>query len=235
MPPPRRCLPEAMPTSSDCIRESPIHHTAPPLPSRLPGISRAVSAANYSTGGYLRLFRRKKWNKDCVRPDEAAGLREIRLRALARRAGGVLFVAGGVRRACRRATGRSGRRARTRRCSWPWRTGNGSLSPGPSRRRKRWAPWSLWWLWVAPDARGRGLAGGCWRHGQSGPGPGVPAGSELAIAENNETVITFYRGLGFVPTGERRSMASEPTCTGCPWRGHCDRGRCGHSRPRPRR
>jgi len=37
---------------------------------------------------------------------------------------------------------------------------------------------------------------------------------ELAVAENNEAARALYRGLGFVPTGERRSMASDPTRAG---------------------
>lgn len=37
---------------------------------------------------------------------------------------------------------------------------------------------------------------------------------ELAVAENNGAAIALHRSLGFVPTGERRSMASDPTRVG---------------------
>jgi ribosomal protein S18 acetylase RimI-like enzyme len=35
-----------------------------------------------------------------------------------------------------------------------------------------------------------------------------------AVAENNKAAKELYRSLGFVPTGERRSMASDPTRVG---------------------
>jgi ribosomal protein S18 acetylase RimI-like enzyme len=37
---------------------------------------------------------------------------------------------------------------------------------------------------------------------------------ELAVAEHSQAAKALYRGLGFVPTGERRSMASDPTRAG---------------------
>jgi len=37
---------------------------------------------------------------------------------------------------------------------------------------------------------------------------------ELAVAENNEAAKALYQGLGFLPTGERRSMASNPARAG---------------------
>jgi GNAT superfamily N-acetyltransferase len=72
----------------------------------------------------------------------------------------------------------------------------------------------LWWLWVAPDARGRGLAR---QLVEARAGWARERGAvrlELAVAENNETVKALYQSLGFVPTGERRSMASDPTRAG---------------------
>jgi hypothetical protein len=36
----------------------------------------------------------------------------------------------------------------------------------------------------------------------------------MAGAENNGAAIALHRSLGFVPTGERRSMASDPTRVG---------------------
>ena len=72
---------------------------------------------------------------------------------------------------------------------------------------------SLWWLWLAPsappeprrrlvDARGElGAGAGC--------GPARAGG-----AENNGAAMALHRSLGFVPTGERRSMASDPTRVG---------------------
>jgi ribosomal protein S18 acetylase RimI-like enzyme len=73
---------------------------------------------------------------------------------------------------------------------------------------------SLWWLWIAPGARGRGLAR---RLVEARAGWAREHGAvrlELAIAENNQAAKALYRSLGFVPTGERRSMASDPTRVG---------------------
>jgi len=72
----------------------------------------------------------------------------------------------------------------------------------------------LWWLWVAPDARGRGLARRLVEARADWARERGAVRLELAVAENNEPVKAFYQSLGFAPTGERRSMASDPTRTG---------------------
>jgi ribosomal protein S18 acetylase RimI-like enzyme len=73
---------------------------------------------------------------------------------------------------------------------------------------------SLWWLWVAPSARGRGLARRLVEVRADWARKLGVVRLELAVAENNEAAKALYRGLGFVPTGERRSMASDPTHAG---------------------
>jgi ribosomal protein S18 acetylase RimI-like enzyme len=73
---------------------------------------------------------------------------------------------------------------------------------------------SLWWLWVAPSARGRGLARRLVEARADWARKLGVVRLELAVAENNEAAKALYRGLGFVPTGERRSMDSDPTRAG---------------------
>jgi ribosomal protein S18 acetylase RimI-like enzyme len=73
---------------------------------------------------------------------------------------------------------------------------------------------SLWWLWVAPSARGWGLARRLMEARADWARKLGAVRLELAVAENNEAAKALYRGLGFVPTGERRSMASDPTRAG---------------------
>lgn len=73
---------------------------------------------------------------------------------------------------------------------------------------------SLWWGWVAPSARRRGLnrllldeqAAWARAHGA--------VRLEVAVAEDNVTVREVFRKLGFTPTGERRTMESDPTRSG---------------------
>jgi ribosomal protein S18 acetylase RimI-like enzyme len=72
---------------------------------------------------------------------------------------------------------------------------------------------SLWWLWLAPSAppepRRRLVdARANWARERGA------VRLELAVAENNGAAIALHRSLGFVPTGERRSMASDPTRVG---------------------
>jgi RimJ/RimL family protein N-acetyltransferase len=67
---------------------------------------------------------------------------------------------------------------------------------------------SLWWLWVAPAARGRGLVHRFLQARTEWAREYGATRLELAVAETNETARTLYQRLGFVPTGERRSMAS---------------------------
>jgi len=70
------------------------------------------------------------------------------------------------------------------------------------------------WLWVAPGARGRGLARRLLEARADWARELGAVRLELAMAEHNEPAKALYRGLGFVPTGERRSMASDPTRAG---------------------
>jgi ribosomal protein S18 acetylase RimI-like enzyme len=73
---------------------------------------------------------------------------------------------------------------------------------------------SLWWLWVAPGARGRGVARRLLEARAQWARERGAVRLELAVAEDNEAAKALYRGLGFVPTGERRTMASDPTRAG---------------------
>jgi ribosomal protein S18 acetylase RimI-like enzyme len=85
---------------------------------------------------------------------------------------------------------------------------------GASRHPEKSDTVSLWWLWVAPAARGRGLAR---RFLQARADWARQCGAsrlELAVAESNAAARALYQRLGFEPTGERRSMASDPTRVG---------------------
>ena len=73
---------------------------------------------------------------------------------------------------------------------------------------------SLWWLWLAPSAPPEPRRRLVDARAELGAGAGVRSGSELAVAENNGAAMALHRSLGFVPTGERRSMASDPTRVG---------------------
>jgi GNAT superfamily N-acetyltransferase len=84
-------------------------------------------------------------------------------------------------------------------------------------------PLSYWEDWatskdkvmlVAPGARGRGLARRLLEARADWARELGAVRLELAAAEHNEAAKALYRGLGFVPTGERRSMASDPTRAG---------------------
>jgi hypothetical protein len=88
---------------------------------------------------------------------------------------------------------RHGGRVRTSR---PERHGQSVVAVGGPKR-----------AWPGARATARGSAG------RLGAGVGAVR-LELAVAENNEAAMALYRGLGFVPTGERRSMASDPTRAG---------------------
>jgi ribosomal protein S18 acetylase RimI-like enzyme len=72
----------------------------------------------------------------------------------------------------------------------------------------------LWWLWVAPGARGRGLARRLVEARADWARERGAVRLELAVAEDNQAAKALYRSLGFVPTGERRSMASDPARVG---------------------
>jgi GNAT superfamily N-acetyltransferase len=73
---------------------------------------------------------------------------------------------------------------------------------------------SLWWLWVAPAARGCGLARRFLDERADWARRRGATRLELAVAEANGAVRALYERLGFAPTGERRSMASDPARVG---------------------
>jgi len=73
---------------------------------------------------------------------------------------------------------------------------------------------SLWWLWVAPAARNRGLVRRFLQVQTEWARRYGATRLELAVAETNEAARALYQRLGFVPTGERRSMASDPARVG---------------------
>jgi len=73
---------------------------------------------------------------------------------------------------------------------------------------------SLWWLWVAPAVRGHGLARRFLEVRADWARQWGATRLELAVAETNAVARALYQRLGFVPTGERRSMASDPARVG---------------------
>jgi ribosomal protein S18 acetylase RimI-like enzyme len=85
---------------------------------------------------------------------------------------------------------------------------------GASRHPERSDTVSLWWLWVAPAARGRGLARRFLEVREDWARRCGAARLELAVAETNTATRALYRRLGFEPTGERRSMVSDPSRVG---------------------
>jgi ribosomal protein S18 acetylase RimI-like enzyme len=72
----------------------------------------------------------------------------------------------------------------------------------------------LWGMWVEPTERERGLgarlvdAAAAWARALGA------SRLDLAVSEDSDAAAALYRGLGFVPTGERRRMASDPTRSG---------------------
>jgi GNAT superfamily N-acetyltransferase len=148
-----------------------------------------------------------------VRRDEAVGLRELRLRAL-RDAPYAYFA----------SLEREERLPLSYWEDWATKRGQGHVRGSGSRPMAR--------------HRGRVLTSKSERHGEPVVAVGGPKRAwpglarrlvearadwarelgavrlELAVAENNEAAKALYRGLGFVPTGERRSMASDPTRAG---------------------
>jgi ribosomal protein S18 acetylase RimI-like enzyme len=70
---------------------------------------------------------------------------------------------------------------------------------------------SLWWLWVAPEARGKGLAHRLFEKRAAWARERGATRLELAVAEDNVPALALYFGLGLRFTGERRTMASDPS------------------------
>jgi RimJ/RimL family protein N-acetyltransferase len=149
-----------------------------------------------------------------VRPSEAARLREFRLRAL-RESPEAFFSSLDSERRQPAPYWESWAGADGARVMFvAVEDGNWLGMAGASEHPDKPGTVSLWWLWVVPAARGHGLAGrflqarADWaaRHGATT--------LELAVAESNAAATALYRRLGFVPTGERRAMASDPSRVG---------------------
>jgi ribosomal protein S18 acetylase RimI-like enzyme len=71
----------------------------------------------------------------------------------------------------------------------------------------------LWGMWVAPEARGRGLGRAlvdavlAWARKRGAPAIAL----EVTDTEPARPAALLYRSLGFAPTGERRSLDSDPS------------------------
>jgi GNAT superfamily N-acetyltransferase len=68
----------------------------------------------------------------------------------------------------------------------------------------------LWGMWVAPDARGRGL-GRELVESVIGWAGERRVGLEVTDDERGRPAEGLYRSLGFEPTGERRPLDSDPS------------------------
>jgi ribosomal protein S18 acetylase RimI-like enzyme len=70
----------------------------------------------------------------------------------------------------------------------------------------------LWGMWVAPEARGRGLGRGlveavlAWARERGAPALVL----EVTDTEAARPAAALYRSLGFEPTGERAALDSDP-------------------------
>jgi ribosomal protein S18 acetylase RimI-like enzyme len=69
-------------------------------------------------------------------------------------------------------------------------------------------------MWVAPEARGRNLGERLVDEIVAWGRKRAAVRMEFAVTENNGIAIALYRRLGFVPTGRRRALASNPALTG---------------------
>jgi ribosomal protein S18 acetylase RimI-like enzyme len=148
-----------------------------------------------------------------VRRDEAAGLRELRLRAL-RDAPYAYFAALEREESLPLSYWEEWATSEDKVMLVAVEDGRWLGMAGAFVHPEQRGTVSLWWLWVAPSARGRGLARRLVEARADWARKLGVVRLELAVAENNEAAKALYRGLGFVPTGERRSMASDPTCAG---------------------
>ena len=70
----------------------------------------------------------------------------------------------------------------------------------------------LWGMWVAQDARGRGLGRALVESviGWARERGAAAIRLEVTDAEQARTAAALYRSLGFAPTGERSSLDSDP-------------------------
>jgi ribosomal protein S18 acetylase RimI-like enzyme len=148
-----------------------------------------------------------------VRRDEAAGLREPRLRAR-RDAPHTYFASLESEEGLPLSSWEEWATSKDKVMLVAVEDGTWLGMAGASVHQSRSGTVSLWWLWVAPNARGRGLARRLVEARADWARELGAVRLEVAVAENNEAAKALYRGLGFVPTGERRSMASDPTRAG---------------------
>lgn len=148
-----------------------------------------------------------------VRRGEAAGLRELRLRAL-RDAPSAYFASRGNEESLPLSYWEDWATNKDKVMLVAMEDGKWLGMAGAFAHPEQGGTVSLWWLWVAPSARGRGLARRLVEARADWARERGAVRLELAVAENNEAAKALYRGLGFVPTGERRSMASDPTRVG---------------------
>ena len=71
----------------------------------------------------------------------------------------------------------------------------------------------LWGMWVAPEARRRGLgrrlveAAADWAHDRGA------ARLDLSVTDRAEAASSLYQRLGFAPTGEQRPLPSDASVT----------------------
>lgn len=120
-----------------------------------------------------------------VRREEAAGLRELRLRAL-RDAPHAYFASLESEESLPLSDWEGWATSKDKIMLVAVEDGAWLGMAGASVHPDRSGTVRLWWLWVAPGARGRGLARRLL--------------DARAKRENNEAARALYRGFGFVPT-----------------------------------
>ena len=148
-----------------------------------------------------------------VRRNEAAALRELRLRALGE-APGSFFSSVDSERDLPMASWEEWTASEDRVMFVAVQNGEWIGMAGALLPADKPGTASLRWLWVAPVARGRGLARRLQQARTEWARVRGAVRLELAVAKNNEAVLELWCKLGFTPTGERRTMASDPTRTG---------------------
>jgi RimJ/RimL family protein N-acetyltransferase len=149
-----------------------------------------------------------------VRPEEAGRLRELRLRAL-RDAPEAFFSSYDSERVLPEAYWETWAGTVERRIMFvAVEDGAWVGMAGASVHPEKSGTVSLWWLWVAPAARGRGLTGQFLKARADWARRSGAARLELEVAESNSAAQALYQRFGFVPTGERQPMASDPSRVG---------------------
>jgi ribosomal protein S18 acetylase RimI-like enzyme len=69
----------------------------------------------------------------------------------------------------------------------------------------------IWGAWVDPSARGRGLGRLLMHAAIEWARDRGAARVDLSVTDQADAAYALYRRLGFVPTGEREPLASDPT------------------------